>query len=203
MPGKYCSLPLWETKKVSTGGIYEHRSALVATSALHNSMLLMCWNCFWRRTDWYNAVCGSSRAGPPVLKSDSMTLGQSIHLHWLSLAFVLRAQSLQTCRGGPLRGAAVLLCTGTETTSELLLLAQLIFTVNRLMPLILCQLEPVKSDVMVHFQFPFASSYTRAWALDLCLCVKLSQHLLREYVNAKSNLLKAFTDFFTSWTLVL
>lgn len=48
--------PLRETKRVSTEGIYEHRSALVATSGLHNSTLLMCWNCFWRQTDWYNGV---------------------------------------------------------------------------------------------------------------------------------------------------
>lgn len=42
--------------------------------------------------------CGSSRAGLPVLKSDSLTLGQSIHLHWPSLVFVLRPLSQQTCR---------------------------------------------------------------------------------------------------------
>lgn len=58
MPSKCSFQPLRETKRVSTEGIYEHRSALVATSGLHNSRLLMCWNCFWRQTDWYNGVVG-------------------------------------------------------------------------------------------------------------------------------------------------
>lgn len=45
-----------ERQRVSTEGIYKNRSALVATSAPHNSVILMCWNCFWRQTDWYNGV---------------------------------------------------------------------------------------------------------------------------------------------------
>lgn len=42
--------------------------------------------------------CGSWRAGLPALMPDSLTLGQSSHLHRRSLVFVLRPLSEQRCR---------------------------------------------------------------------------------------------------------
>lgn len=53
--------------------------------------------------------CGPLRAGLPGLKSDWVTLGQSSHLHQLSLVFVLRPLDWQTCR---------VLWEGLESLSE-------------------------------------------------------------------------------------
>lgn len=53
----------------------------------HNSPVLMRWNCFWRQTHWYNGVLGLLQL------SDSLTLGQSFHLHRPSSVFVLRPLS--------------------------------------------------------------------------------------------------------------
>lgn len=130
--------PLRETKRVSTEGIYEHRSALMATSGLHNSRLLMCWNCFWRQTDWYNGVVWVLKGWAASAEAWFTDLG-SIY-PFASALFGVCAEATELAdKRGPLRGAAVLLWT-SQTGNGSLLLSRLIFTANRLMPLILCLL---------------------------------------------------------------
>lgn len=82
---------------------------------------------------------GSLRAALPVLKPDSLTLGQSTHLHWPSSVFVLRPLSLH----GMLESWERLWSCSlnqAQTGNGPLLLPWLTFTANRLMQLILCLL---------------------------------------------------------------
>lgn len=102
--------PLQETKRVSTEGIYEHRSALMATSGLHNRSLLMCWNCFWRQTDWYNGVVWVLKGWAASAEAWFTDLG-SIY-PFASALFGVCAEATELAdKQGPLRGAGVLLWT--------------------------------------------------------------------------------------------
>lgn len=148
MPGKYSSA-LRETKRVSTEGIYEHRSALVATSGLHNSTLLMCWNCFWRQTDWYNGAVWALKGRAASAEVWLTDLG-SIYPFALAL-FGVSAETTEPAElQGPLRGARGLLRTGNGP----LLFPWLTFTANELMPLILCLCTLNK---LIQWQCLFAS----------------------------------------------
>lgn len=117
-PGKYSPQPLQETKRASTGGIYEHRSALVATSGPHNSMLLMLWNCFWRQTDWYNGVVWALKGQAPGAEVWLTDLG-SIY-PFASTLSAISAEAIEwTDTQGPLRWGDAALFSESASKQEI------------------------------------------------------------------------------------
>lgn len=69
---KYSSQPFQETKRVSKERIYEHRSALAATSGLHNSSYRRAGIASEGRQIDIMACCGSLRAAGPSCRCQSL-----------------------------------------------------------------------------------------------------------------------------------